>query len=426
MPSSVSEPPPTFRLPPIGWLVIVLLLLSPWGAMFWQSRSAVLPTDKPEPVAQTAIASTAPSPFGGVKIGRPGPWGLLEYSRIIIEPPENFISQFSTMPRPLRWTFHGFGDDAFDSLWRKAGLTDVQRQALNAPANRERPGGDIVVIRPSEDLVLGLSETARGVIYAALAVFPENGPQNDVYRIHISGTDDWFDPDLMSPATIALVRPLLYRRGNHLVFSDQDIVLGRLGAPDERLKLIKNLSRRAALLVQLRVEHGADTDALARYWGNNRRNQDVEPLLYSLAHRPEGGTIDLIHLLPPFARALLYTYPVPSDKPEAAARDCHWTSLNFFNATPDDRFLNLDAVGDTLRRNYQPIAGEPTMGDILMLFNADGAGVHSCVYLADGVVFTKNGPGYSVPWLLSRLDDTVAFYSVNGPLRTQIYRAKRS
>jgi hypothetical protein len=282
-----------------------------------------------------------------------------------------------------------------------------------------------VAIRPPESLVLGLAETARAAIYAALAAFPENGPQNDAYRIHVSGADDWFDSDLMSPATIALVRPLLYRRGNHLIFSDQDIVLARLGSPDERLKLIKNLSRRTALLVELRVEHGADTDALARYWGKGRRSQDIEPLLYSLAHRPQGGAIDLVHLLPPFARALLYTYPVPSEKPEAAARDCHWTSLNFFNVSPDDRFLNLDAVRDALLNDYQPFAGEPTMGDILMLFNESGAGVHSCVYLADGIVFTKNGSAPSVPWLLSRLDDVVAFYSINGPLRTQVYRARR-
>jgi hypothetical protein len=343
----------------------------------------------------------------------------------MIEPTENFIPQFSTTPRPPRWVFHGYSDAALDELWQKAGLSDAQRQALNAPANRDRPAADTVVIRPPEDLVLALPEAARAMLYFALGAFEENGPQNDAYRIHVAGAENWFDPELMSPATIALARPLLYRRGNHLVFSDQDLVLARLGSAAERVNFIKNLSRRFALLAQLRVAHGADTDALARYWGRGRRSKDLEPLLDSLAQRPGGGTIDVVHLLPPFARALLYTYPVPSETAAAAARDCHWTSLNFFNNPPDDRYLRLDAVRDALLNDYQPYAGEPALGDIVMFFTPEGRGIHSCVYVADGIVFTKNGPSPAVPWLLARLEDVTAYYSVNAPLRTQLYRAKR-
>jgi hypothetical protein len=420
MPSSRSEPVSGFHLPPFGWLLLSVLLLCPWGVVLWlSSRGAPSPEGK-----LSSAAHIAPVLPVATEIGRPGPWGRLEYARILIEPTENFVPQFSTTPRPVRWFFHGYSDSALDELWQKAGLDDTRRQVLNDPANRERPGGDLVVVRPPEELVLGLSEAARATIYAALAVFQENGPQNDSYRIHESGADQWLDPDLMSPSTLALVRPLLYRRGHYLLFSDQDIVLARISSADERLKFVKNLSRRSALLAQLRVAPGEDTETLARYWGRGRRSKDLEPLLTSLARRPGGGAVDIVHLLPAFARALLYTYPVPSENPDATARDCHWTSLNFYNTTPDDRFLRLDAVRDTILRDYQPFAGEPALGDIVMLVRPDGAGVHSCVYVADGIVFTKNGPSSAVPWLLSRLEDVTEFYALDGPLRPQLYRAK--
>ena len=68
------------------------------------------------------------------------------------------------------------------------------------------------------------------------------------------------------------------------------------------------------MLVQLRVKPQTDVEALATYWGQGRRSKDVRPLLQSLVRVPGGATIDIVHLLPPLPRALLYTYPLPSEK----------------------------------------------------------------------------------------------------------------
>src|SRR6185436_4787237 len=121
---------------------------------------------------------------------------------------------------------------------------------------------------------------------------------------------------------------------------------------------------------------------------------------------------------------LLYTYPLPSDGTGAVARDCHWTSLNFFNVTPDDRFLSPERVRQALREDYFPYSGEPALGDIAMLITPEGDVIHSCVNVADNIVFTKNGSSSSVPWMLAPIADVVNFYSVNGPLELRYFRRK--
>jgi len=101
-------------------------------------------------------------------------------------------------------------------------------------------------------------------------------------------------------------------------------------------------------------------------------------------------------------------------------------SLNFFKDVPDERFADIDIVKQTLLKDYYPVPGELTLGDILVLIRPDGVVVHSCVYIADNIVFTKNGPSFSVPWVLASLDAVVAFYSLGPPLEIRRYRLKDS
>src|SRR5581483_6685874 len=153
------------------------------------------------------------------------------------------------------------------------------------------------------------------------------------------------------------------------------------------------------------------------------RAKDARPLLASLAQQPEGGYLDIMHLLPPFSRTLLNSYPDPATNP--ATHDCHWTSFNFFEDEPDEHYSDIDVVKRTLLSDYYEVIGEPALGDVLMFVQPDGVVVHSCVHVADGIVFTKNGSSAFVPWTLSRLDSVVAAYSVGPHLEIRRYRLKR-
>ena len=411
------------RISRFGWCVVGAVLLLPWTIVWWSLQSAA--------PAHPAVVSSAPSPKlsanssakSAIETAPPGPWGQLEYTRVLIEPPEDFVPPFYTTPQPLRWVFKNYTTAALDTLWQQAGLTPAQSTALNDPSRRTTNGSDLVLAPPAET-VLGLAPAARATIYAVLATFPENVPQRDPFRARVDAIEDWFEGDLLPAEIVALTRQLLYPRNGSLLFADHDLVLPKLATPAARVGYIKTRSRKSALLVQLQLAHGTDPSPIARYWGQGRRSKDVGPLLESLAQRPQGGAIDIVHLLPPFARRLLYTYPVPSDLPTDASRDCHWTSLNFYNDQPDDRFTQIDYVQEILLKDYYQLGGAPALGDVVMLVRPDGQGVHSCVYIAGDIVFTKNGAAFSVPWLLSRLENVVAFYSLTSPLQVRYYRAK--
>jgi hypothetical protein len=162
----------------------------------------------------------------------------------------------------------------------------------------------------------------------------------------------------------------------------------------------------------------------AEYWSSGRRRKDVQPLLQSLARHPGGMPIDVVHLLPRFARGLLYTYPDP-DSPAENAADCHWTSMNFFKDPPEARFGDIAYLRDILMKTYTPVRGAPTMGDLLMLTRADGEVIHSCTYVGDDIVFTKSGQSAAVPWTLTTIQDLQAFYPEEPPLQVRVFRLKK-
>jgi hypothetical protein len=413
-----------------GWCGIVAVLLLPWLVVLWLLRS----TPPPAPAAKSseAVGSTTVRPASvpaassgtanatGVKLPA-GPWGELEYTRIVIEPPEDYVPTEYIKPDALRWIFKGYSSEKLSALWQQAGLTPAQQQEI---ARTTKSAADGIVIEPAVEFVVGLTPQARAVIYGALAEFPENRPQNEPYRLRTDAAQDWFEGSGLSPEILTFTKSLLYERKGTVFFSDDDVVLPRIDSRAERVRFIKTLSRKSTLLVSLVVRPDTDAEAIARYWGRGRRSKDIEPLVQSLVRKPRGGSIDLVHLLPPFPRSLLYTYPLPSENPADAAHDCHWTALNFFNDKPDERLANIDFVKQTLLTSYYPVAGEPTMGDVIVLIRPDGVAVHSCIYLAADIVFTKNGAAYSVPWVFSTLDSVVAYYSLNTPLEIRRYRPK--
>lgn len=90
--------------------------------------------------------------------------------------------------------------------------------------------------------------------------------------------------------------------------------------------------------------------------------------------------------------------------------DCHWTSLNFFNHYARQYFLDTRLAADHVLNSYDRVAPPYEFGDVLMFLDAHGQAIHSCVYLADDIVYTKNGENLVSPWLLMKLDDVKSIY----------------
>ena len=368
--------------------------------------------------ADTASPASTP---GRVHACAPGPWGEMEYVRIVIEPPDEFMSA-DYNATPTRWTFTGFDEARLERLWQEAALDGTRLQAVRDPQIRQTTDQGII-LNPGAELVRDLSPASRSVIYNTLARLPGNPLQQEPFRFRAEMVDEWFADSGLGEEVIAQIRRLLYRRGNSLLFSDPVLVLPSLPSAQERVRLVKTLARKSTLLLKLRIRRDSDVEAIANYWSTGRRRKDVRPLLQSLARYPGGMTIDVVHLLPRFARGLLYTYPSP-DVPRSLAPDCHWTAMNFFNDAPDDRFDDILYLRRVIERDYAEITGEPAMGDVLLLSRADGEVMHSCTYLAADIVFTKNGQSHANPWTLTTLQDLQAFYPADPALTVRAFRRK--
>jgi len=372
--------------------------------------------------SRSARLAAAPADTSGLE-EITGPWGTLEIKRITIERPNAFIS-VAQRTRTNVWFFEGCTPVRLKALFEQPDLMAAQQNAL-LDASRWQTSSNGIYVTPGSETILSLSPAARERLYAVLAPNTFNYYQRFPFSIRAPMVEEWFAGCGLAPETQRLVRGLLYRRGDAWCFSDMLEALSCIPSPDEKRRVAKMFSRQATLLVKLRVPEGANVEPLVQYWGRLGQAKDIQPMLESLARTPGGATLDIAHLLTPFARSRLYTYPFPSEDPLVNRHDCFWTSMNFANAEPDDRFTQFDEVRRTIQRDYYPVQDDPEFGDVVWFIDSRSNVVHSAVYIAADFFFTKNGANFNEPWFLMILDDLLNTYAAQAPLRTVAYRFKR-
>ena len=182
-------------------------------------------------------------------------------------------------------------------------------------------------------------------------------------------------------------------------------------------------------MARLRINEDSDIPSLVNYWstGLKLRQKDIKPLFHAVKHTRGAAQLDLAHLLPAFARRLLYTYPDGTMMAQGALPDCHWTTLNFFNYDPQHYYLDTRNATNAVIENFEKVDPPYRFGDVLMFMDGDGFARHSCNYLAADIVFTKNGRNPAIPWTLMELGDPRKIYLVNaGETQIQGYRHKKS
>jgi hypothetical protein len=208
-------------------------------------------------------------------------------------------------------------------------------------------------------------------------------------------------------------------------------MLTRLPAYEEKVRFMKALTRQKTMLLRLRLTKDSDVAELSRYWGRGCWAANVRTILESVDQVPGGTFMSLMALLPPQPSSQLYFYPVPrpaSANQPGPVRDCHWTSLNFFRTWEDQEPVDPASFVRQISGNYYPVSGDPRYGDVLILARPDGEIVHSAVFIAADVVFTKNGATELYPWMLSTIPELLKHYSFQAPegqqLSVRYFRSK--
>jgi hypothetical protein len=315
----------------------------------------------------------------------------------------------STRPR---WSFPESTAAQLPQFFKDVGLSEAFREALLDETTQTRAGGIIHLFPPIAALE-AMTAAQREVVYAELRRFPENEYHVEPIHFTTDSVEEWFATSKLRPELIAKVRQMTYRHGDCMAFSDVPALLSHAHSEAEARAMLKAFTRTRSIMVHLELPKGTDLEPLVEYWtaGSGLCRKDVEPIMQSILDTNEAERLSLAQLLPPLARKYLYTYPGPEFSREGMRPDCHWTSLNFFNDSPQNDLLDARVVRSTMLEKFTPVNPPFRYGDILFYINSeDGSGMHSCVYLADDMVFTKNGRNTYQPWVIMKLEEVTKIY----------------
>ncbi len=418
-PASSGTPDQPVYVVPRAWLgTLVVLAVVPWivvaAVYFWRAPESV--PDAPAQVVQAARAVAT------------GPWGRITRTSIVISPPLELIADDwgREADAGKYWFFPETGMPAAQGFLASTGLAPQLVSELLATA-RPEPQINGLVMLPSPRFLLGIAPDVREKLYTQLAGSALNVNAAHAFRYAGTSADDWLGRAPIAPATRRAVDPLIYRHGQHVYLADVDLVRTLVEDVDERRRLAKALLRQSTVRARLEVQDVSEVPGLVDYWGRGGRRLDIRPLIESVVGAGADQSIDLIHLLPAVARENLYRYPrrTALDFERPALANCLWTALNFFEAEPDDRYLDVAVAVKQLREQYYLVQNGPEFGDIIVMVDERGNIFHAVNYLADDLVFTKNGVSPLAPWVILPLDTVIDYYRTRSEKPKLLYHRRK-
>jgi len=254
------------------------------------------------------------------------------------------------------WVLPGYSRARFDGLLDSVAPPGPMRASLEAAVRCDASG---CTVHPTREIIEGLRPAHRGALYAALSRFAENPSLINHFSRNVAA-EPWSRAQGLSPRARELLARLSWQDGETTRFADVADVCPQLQTDAERTRFIEALKGRESVAATVFVAHGADVEPMVRYWSAAGDEAVVRPIITDAAARPEGATIELPRLLPPFARARADTFPSPT----GPAFDCFWTALHFLvrgepaalaHSRPD-----RPERGDPRRRAGAPSSGGPS------------------------------------------------------------------
>ena len=368
-------------------------------------------------------ASANQAALSQVETSRKGAWGQVEYFSALLEAPDAVLE--ATMPSSfqVKWVFEGKTEAWVEQFIRQRELPIMLERSLLDRAIWHFGETDVTVM-PNADLVRLVPSKARGEMYAVLAASDRNPDNVEPEVVYGSSVDEWLREDGLREELVSFIRDCTYTRGGLMVFADKLAVYSICRSDEERLRVRRAMSRNPTIVAKLLLDSGSP-DVLSKYWGRGFRLKDTLPFLRSMAKTRGADKIDVIHLLPAAMRKVLYTFPSPMASRSGYLPDCHWTALNFFNSDPLERLADPVQATAYVQEHFERVDAPYQLGDVLFLANPEtGAAYHSCSYIFDDIVMSKNGRSPIQPWVLMKLDQIRSLYDLHFKTEVRAYRRK--
>ena len=356
------------------------------------------------------------------KPGTPRPWGRIVRRATYLEPPDSLLTRHLKDPTAVTWVFTREEWQMFPERVERAKVPAPLRQALLAGTVAEEGGR--VVFYPPHDALDQLTPSMRDGIYPFLARNPANVYHAAPIHITSGSLTEWLSHSEIPEYTRRRFARYTWHSGKCLAFSDLGVFLSEAKYETASLTLLRAFTQARTFLVEVQIDPQTDRRRFIDYWTCSGERNETLPYLKSVAGMAANGpvSVDLAHLLPSLPRKLLYTFPEDPGNADKKLPHCHWTSLNFFNASADDSVLDLAAATTALVRDYKRVDPPYRFGDVIEIVSPEGGGYHSCINIADNLVFTKNGDNPLCPWVVLEMADISQIYMPDDGWKVHGYR----
>ncbi|HRQ89651.1 MAG TPA: hypothetical protein PLA50_12695, partial [Bacteroidia bacterium] len=276
---------------------------------------------------------------------------------------------------------------------------------------------------PDHETVLDMPFAMRTNLYRYLATQPGNEHFRQPIYINSENLSEWFDGSQVPRAAIQDIAKLAFPtpRGRGYYLCDLPFTLRQANSAAEERQLIRGLLRSRALIVRIRLSQDMPLAEIASYWRADYKNKAVLPILESALMADESLALDITHLLPATPRQYLNCFPTLADGINGRFPDWFWTCYNFFQFTPVDVYADSPERDALIQSEFTPTLPPLQFGDMLLL-NSGPKAIHGCIYIADDIVFTKNGADLFSPWVLMNLGDVVAHHDRFGDVTISAHR----
>jgi hypothetical protein len=378
------------------------------------------PVDSGDPPA----TSSDQQEWQSVATAKEGPWGVLEFFPVALDCPRELLPLLSIPSEKTEWIFPAVNREELDAILYQS---DIPAAGINAilygSTIVQTP--DYCRIYPSDETVLNMPLEHRQKFYQLLSRFPEN---KYFYRPIYIGSDNlskWFQGTQIPRPVVADISKLAYPVPVGTGYFLSDLAFTLKGATDsiEERAIFQGLLRRRGLMVRLRMHEGADIAGIADYWSAGYKNKSVLPFLESAVSANSGGAIDISHLLPPTPRQYLNRFPDLANGVSGRYPDWFWTCYNFFRFSPRDVYADSAERPNLIEKEFELALPPYEFGDMI-LFNSGGRVIHGCIYIAEDIVYTKNGSDMFTPWCLMKIQNVAAYHDIKGDLSMTLFRKR--
>jgi hypothetical protein len=358
-----------------------------------------------------------------LQLSKVGPWGQLEYFEALLDAPMKLIAESEPASLRTRWFFAKTGREATEQFLGTLELPkDLEEELLDRELWVTSTEG--TTIFPKTSQIERLPQKSRDRLYRHLARFTENAYHAEPEIIYGQSVTKWLEGFELSQKIIDFIEKTSYSTASSRLFADTPAVLSLAESEKERLQILRAFSRTPTLVAHLRIK-SASPNELNAYWSKGIRFKETSTFLDSILRYGALQKVDVVHFLPAGIRKILYTFPAPSQTRTGYLPDCHWSSLNFFNPEPLERLSDPPQATVYTLENFTQVSPPYELGDVLFFTDVQtGDAYHSCAYIADDIVFTKNGRSPLQPWVLMKLDQVKDIYDLHFKTNTTAYRRK--